>query len=135
MTEMSVESFTLKQARKSTLVVAGVLALIAAYQMYRGRTTAVTVLGTLIVVLLGCAAIPAAAKFFHKWWMTLALALGYVNSRILLFLLFYGVVTPIGFMARSSGHDPLECRKPAGASHWRQRATTRQSREGFERAY
>lgn len=132
---IDIEPFTLKQARKSTLVVAGVLALISAWQMYRGRPTAAAALGMASATLLVCAAIPVAATNFHKWWMTLAGVLGYVNSRILLSGLFLLAIAPIGLMRRLLGHDPLRRRGGREASYWRQRTATRQLREGFERSF
>ena len=97
---IEIQPFTVAQARKSTLVVAGILALLSAWQVYRGRPTAASVLAVAVVVLLVCAAVPRAATRFHKWWMTLAEALGYVNSRILLSVLFYGIITPVGLVVR-----------------------------------
>lgn len=127
--------FTVAQARKSTLVVAVVLGLIAAWQAYKGRNTAVAVLLGAAVLLVMCAAIPPAALWFNKWWMRLAGVLGYINSRILLSLLFFLVMTPIGFVLRMTGYDPLARHSGNEPSYWRRRAATRQTREGFERAY
>jgi Saxitoxin biosynthesis operon protein SxtJ len=127
--------FTVAQARKSTLVVAGVLALLSGWQMYRGHSTAAGLLFAASAVLLVCAAIPAAAVFFNKWWMTLAGVLGYVNSRIILSALFFVMVAPIGFVVRRVGHDPLTRRSGNEPSYWRRRPLTRQSREGFERSF
>jgi hypothetical protein len=39
--------------------------------------------------------------------MALGHALGWINSRILLSLVFYLVVTPIGFAIRLFGRDPM----------------------------
>src|SRR4029079_12027248 len=86
---IEIEQFTVTQARKSTLLVAGVLALISGWQLYRHRPTASLVLAIIVGVLLVCAAIPALAVIFHKWWMTLAGVLGYVNSRIILSVMFF----------------------------------------------
>lgn len=131
----AVEPFTLKQARKSTLVVATVFGLIAGWQLYRGRVTAAEVLAIISGVLFVCAAIPIAATTFHKWWMTLAGILGYVNSRIILSALYYLLMTPMGLALRLVGHDPLERRKGKASSYWHQREVTRQTREGYERAF
>jgi Saxitoxin biosynthesis operon protein SxtJ len=128
-------NFTVAQARKSTLVVAGVLALLSGWQMYRGHSTAASVLFAASAVLLGCAAIPAAAVFFNKWWMTLAGVLGYVNSRIILSALFFLMVAPIGFLVRRIGHDPLTRRSGNEPSYWRRRPVTRQSHESYERSF
>jgi glucan phosphoethanolaminetransferase (alkaline phosphatase superfamily) len=132
---IEIPAFSLRQARKSTLVVAVALALIGARQLYRGRTESASAFAVAVAALFVCAAIPAAARWFHKWWMTLAAMLGYVNSRILLSAMFYLVLTPIGMVLRLLGHDALERRKGLAPSYWRTRAVTRQSRESYERSF
>jgi hypothetical protein len=132
---IEVGDFTVAQARKSTLVVAGVLTLLSGWQMYRGHSTAAGVFLTGTAVLLVCAPIPAAAVRFNKWWMTLAGVLGYINSRIILSALFVVLVAPIGFIVRRVGHDPLKRRSGNEPSYWRRRPMTRQSREGYERSF
>lgn len=125
------------QARKTALVVAAVFLAIAAWNLYRGRTTIVAIFGGLGValVLAGLFA-PALARRFHVAWMSLAVALGYVNSRVLLTVMFYGVFTPYGFVSRLVGRDPLRRRRGADAdSHWAERKQTRQTRGGFERLF
>jgi hypothetical protein len=124
------------QARKSALLVGGVLALLAAWNFYRGRMTVVAVLGgiSLALLLIGLL-LPPAACAFHKGWMALASVLGYVNSRILLFVMFYGLVTPFGLLAKLFGRDPLNRRGSARESYWIARETTKQSREQFERLF
>jgi multisubunit Na+/H+ antiporter MnhG subunit len=44
--------------------------------------------------------------------------IGWVVSHLLLGLIFYGVVTPIGLILKASGHDPLQLKKPSGNSIW-----------------
>jgi hypothetical protein len=129
------EEFSVVQARKSTLLVAGVLALLGGWQVHRSHSTAAIAFGVTAGVLLVCAAIPVAAVWFHKWWMAFAGVLGFVNSRILLSLFFYLVMAPVGLIVRRAGHDPLERRSGRGASYWRPRISTRQSRESYERSF
>ena len=38
--------------------------------------------------------------FTHIVWMQLAKVLGYINSRVLLFLLFFLILTPLAFMQK-----------------------------------
>ena len=127
---------TKAQARKSALVVAAVLLLIAAWNAYRGRTGVVAVLGTLggLLVVAGLF-VPAAAGAFHKAWMRLAVVLGYVNSRVLLTLTYYGLMMPYGVASGLVGRDPLHRRSPAAESYWTERKATRQAREQFERLF
>src|SRR5215207_3968255 len=117
------------QARKSALLVAAVFLGIAAWNLYRGRTTVVVIFGALgaALVVAGLLA-PPAARAFHTAWMRFAAALGHVNSRVLLTLVYYLVVTPYGIVTRLVGRDPLRRRgRGVGESHWVERKTTRQS--------
>jgi hypothetical protein len=125
------------RARKSALLVAAVLLAVAAWNLYRGRTTVVLVFGALGAALVVAGLlVPPAARAFHVAWMRLAVALGHVNSRVLLTLMYYGVFTPYGVVSRLVGRDPLRRRgKSAGESHWVERKRTRQTREGFERLF
>jgi hypothetical protein len=124
------------QARKTALVVAAVLSVIAAWNVYKGRTTVVAIFGGLALALLVTGLLlPALARRFHVLWMTVAAALGYVNSRVLLSVLFYLVFTPYGFVSRLFGRDPLRRRGAATESYWTPRDRTRQTREGFERLF
>ena len=124
------------QARKSALVVAAVLLLIAAWNLYRRRATVVIIFGSVSVALIIAGVfIPPAARAFHRAWMKFAVALGHVNSRVLLTLMYYLVFTPYGLVSRLVGRDPLRRRGAGGESHWVERKRTRQEREQFERLF
>ena len=124
------------QARKSALVVAAVLFLIAAWNLYRGRTKVVIIFGSISAALLVAGLfVPVAARAFHKAWMRFAVALGHVNSRVLLTLMYYLVFTPYGLVSRLVGRNPLRRRGKAGESYWTERKRTRQEREQFERLF
>jgi NADH:ubiquinone oxidoreductase subunit 6 (subunit J) len=130
------ERATDQQARKTALVVAAVLLLIAAWNFYRGRMSVVFIFGAVGVLLLFAGLLfPAAARVFHNAWMRFASVLGYVNSRVLLSVMFYGALTPYGFVSRLAGRDPLKRRAKKQGSYWIPRERTRQAREGFERLF
>jgi hypothetical protein len=59
-----------------------------------------------VLVLLALLA-PRSLDPLERFWLRLGLLLGAINSRVLLSVLFYGVVTPMGAVMRSRGHDPL----------------------------
>lgn len=125
-----------RQARKTVLTVACVLLLIALWNLYRGRAVAVGVIGGLALALaLAGLLLPRLARRFHVFWMRVAVALGAVNSRILLTLVFYGIFTPYGFFSRLFRRDPLNRRSAARASYWTRRPRARQEREQFERLF
>ena len=125
-----------RQARKTALAVAAVLLLIAAWNFYRGRTGGVVTFAAFGAALAAAGLLfPAAARAFHNAWMRFASALGHLNSRVLLSLMFYGVLTPYGFVSRLAGRDPLRRRAKGRESYWIPRRTTRQTREQFERLF
>ena len=45
--------------------------------------------------------------------------IGWVISHVLLGVIFYSIVTPIGLALRLSGHDPLQLKAPTGDSLWK----------------
>ena len=47
----------------------------------------------------------------YQAWMQLGHLLGYVNSRIILGLVFIAVLQPIAFVMRAFGYDPLRVKK------------------------
>ena len=75
-------------------------------------------------------------KPLHKLWMTLAVLLGWLMTRIILIVLFYLVVTPIGLLARVCGKDFLNRdfdRKVN--SYWIPRKTIPFDRKSYERQF
>ncbi len=126
-----------EQARKTALVVAAVLVAIAAWNLYRGRMTVVAVTGGVgVALVLTGLLIPALARRFHVFWMKVAAVLGYVNSRVLLTLMYYLVFTPYSLVSRLVGRDPLRRRRGSRReSYWTERKQTRQAKEQFERLF
>ena len=123
-------------ARKTALIVGGVLAGLAAWQLYRGRPVFSTVLACSAAVLLMVAATaPRAAVRFHHVWMRTAEILGFINSRVLLAIFYVLVMTPVGWTMRMLGRDPLRRREIRRDSYWHPRPLSRQPKESFERSF
>jgi hypothetical protein len=55
----------------------------------------------------------------HKGWMLVGHILGSINTRIILGLVFYVVVTPIGIIRRLLGKDPMGRRTDAKLETYR----------------
>ena len=52
-------------------------------------------------------AVPALRRPMFVGWMYAAYPLGFIVSHLLLGLVYFGVVTPIGLLMRAVGHDPM----------------------------
>ncbi len=99
-----------KELRRFGLVVALGLAVVASISWYRGHTSVPLVLWSAAAVLLLLGLVyPPALGPVERVWMKFGNALGWVNTRIILTLLFALVVTPIGAVARLF-RDPLDRR-------------------------
>ena len=59
-------------------------------------------------------------KFLFKGWMAFAHALGWVNTRILLIVFFFLVITPVAVVLRLLGKDPISWRlEPEAETYWK----------------
>lgn len=63
-----------------------------------------------IALLLGIPAIlkPSVLDPVYRVWMKVGHALGWFNSRIMMGIIFYVIITPMGVMMRAFGKNPLE---------------------------
>ena len=54
---------------------------------------------------------PGLLFYPYKAWMKLGYILGWINSRIILGLVFFMVLQPIAILMKLFGHDPLRIKK------------------------
>ena len=124
------------ELRKFGLTVGGVFLLLGTISWYRGHTLAPRALWGLGVAL-GVPGLlaPAVLQPVQKAWMRMATVLGEVNARIILTVLFFLVVTPIGFLMRLFG-DPLRrSLAKGGASTWIRRPPAPVDPARYERQF
>ncbi|QXD16338.1 DUF4407 domain-containing protein [Rhodocaloribacter litoris] len=112
-----------RQVRAFGWLVGGVLvALALGLAWRRGWTPGALPVGLGVagaVLALGGWLAPRLFRPLYRAWMGLALVLGFVMTRVVLTLVFYLVVTPIGLLLRLFGRDPLQRRRdPAASSYW-----------------
>lgn len=98
--------------RSFGLSVGSACGLIAGVSIWRGHSPLATGLGLVAVGLVVPALIrPSWLRWPSAMWWRLAEGLAWVNSRLLLSLLFYGVLTPLGCAMRLGGWDPMRRRR------------------------
>ena len=69
-----------------------------------------TLLIGLPVLLIGIVS-PKKLNFLYKTWMFIGHTLGWVNSKIILSLVFIIVLQPISIIMKCTGYDPLRIKK------------------------
>ncbi len=101
-------SVTHTELRKFGLLVGGVFLVIGFWPLvFRSepfRLWAICLGGLLMIV---GAILPRALAPVHRAWMWIGHILGWINTRILLSIVFYGLVTPIGIIFRLMGKDAM----------------------------
>ncbi len=108
-----------KELRRFGFTVAIPLALLGGVGIWRGHVVLPVVLGGLAVILTGLAVVGSRLLGpVHRVWMQVAHALGWFNTRVLLGLVYFFVMTPIGIVMRVMGRDPLDRRLKDRPSYW-----------------
>jgi polyferredoxin len=123
--------------REFGLIVGGVLLLISAWWLYRGKFSNVWPITIPLggaLVLLGLL-LPRALLLPNKAWMAFAEGLSFVTTRIILGLVFFGIVTPIGVVKRLFGWDPLQRRAARGESYWRPYSERQRDPRHYEKMF
>jgi len=94
--------------RSFGISVGSVLIVLALILLWRRRITRAEVLGGIgaVLLVLGLVA-PPRLKYPSKYWWKFSLAFGRVMARFWLSLLFLLVLTPVSFIWRLMGRDPL----------------------------
>lgn len=79
---------------------------------------------------------PVILKPIYFIWMIFAVILGWFMTRVILSLLFYVIITPIGVVLRIFGKDFLELKKQAiQGSYWNQRDSNVEQNQNYEKQF
>lgn len=88
-----------------------------------------------LLIILGIV-FPSALRPVQKIWMTFAVVMGFVMSRVILTIIFYLVVTPIGLLAKLFRKDFLDLSIDKNRkSYWNIRESKKYSKIDTERQF
>ncbi len=107
-------------ARTFGLLIGALLLLFAFKSRAAGGRVWPWLAGVGIAVVILAAARPALLAPFNRLWMALGMLMNRVVSPVVLALLFFGVVWPVGSLMRLRGSDTLRLKRKSGAndSYW-----------------
>ncbi len=145
----SIPSPSQGQLRSFGLLMAAVSVCAGGGLWYLGSLPEAVWAGGLAVWLLACALLwqgPLRPLYFA--WMSIARVLGFVNSHLLLALVFYSIFTVVGLVMRLVRYDPLHKagfkreeksdgidRGEGQKSYWSRREGSTPSRDHFQRQF
>ncbi|NWG29043.1 MAG: hypothetical protein HXY48_10990 [Ignavibacteriaceae bacterium] len=125
-----------RDLRKFGLTVGGVLLAIGLLLFYFEKPSAIffAIIGGLLF-LFG-AVLPKILKPLNRIWMSLAIVLGFIMSRVILTILFYLVLTPIGILAKLVGKKFMILNYDKSAkTYWEKRTIVQKKPIDYERQF
>ena len=109
----------IKQMRSFGFLVGGVFAFLGFFPLLLGRGLRLWAAVPAGIILVLAVLAPAGLRPIHKIWMKIGHVLGWINTRILLTVVFYGIFVPMGFFMRVRGRDPMRRRFEPDAESYR----------------
>jgi len=125
-----------KNVRNFGFLFGGIFLAASVYMMHRGNGAWVWTAAAALLFGAGGAFFYPVMKPVYTAWMIFAFAFGWINTRVLLGVFFYIVITPLGLILRLTGKDLLDEKidRRAG-SYWIQRERKKFDRDRLERMF
>jgi hypothetical protein len=79
--------------------------------------------------------LPTSLAPVYKGWMKVGMVLGFINTHIILFLLYYLVFFPVGLVIRIAGRDPMARTLTSAPGDSYRVASKQRDHKHFERPY
>jgi len=99
---------TVKQLRQFGFLVGGIFGAIGLWPMvWRQQSPRQWALALAIALVLPALVAPRILAPVHRAWMAMGEVLAWINTRIILGVVFYAVVTPLGLLMRLISRDPM----------------------------
>ena len=99
---------TVKQLRQFGFLVGGIFGAIGLWPMvWRHQGPRQWALALAIALVLPALVAPRVLAPVHRAWMAMGEVLAWINTRIILGVVFYAVVTPLGLLMRLISRDPM----------------------------
>lgn len=127
---------TKKDLRKFGVTVGIVLLIITGFLFWKQKESYFYFLIIGATLLFAGLIFPVILKPLNKIWMTLAILMGWVMTRVILIILFYLVLTPLAFAARIVGKNFLDLQiDKSKNSYWEGREKIKYEPSDYEKQF
>lgn len=124
-----------KDIRSFGITIGIILFIISFLLMYYNKES-YQIIGIISLMFIGLGlVIPVMLKPFYFIWMIFAAILGWVMTRVILSLVFYLIITPIGLITRLIGEDFLALKKKMSNSYWNHRESYIELNQDYEKQF
>jgi hypothetical protein len=126
---------TAREGRRFGLTVGGAFLVLAGITWWRGSETATVILGSLGGVLaLAGLVVPTHLGPVERAWMRLAHMISRVTTPIVMGVMYFVVLTPVGLVRRAVSRNPL-AHPETEAGFWKVRPANRRRTGSLERQF
>ncbi len=109
---------TYRMEKQFALLLAGIMGVVAVWPLFSGSAFAWSWLTAALLPLLLAWRAPQRLTPLAQAWLWLGHLLGAVNSRIILALIFFLLITPVALLFRLFGRDALRLKQVKKPSYW-----------------
>ena len=126
-----------KDLRQFGIVLGLILGVFGGIYFLKGHQTAyLRFLSVAVIILVAGIFVPRVLRPVYAVFIKIARVIGWVNTRILLFLIYFLILTPIGFIRRLFGNDPMDRKIDKSAqSYWIKREPAAATPESMEKQF
>tara|TARA_B100002051_G_scaffold188444_1_gene178498 strand:+ start:689 stop:1099 length:411 start_codon:yes stop_codon:yes gene_type:complete len=126
---------TKKDLRNFGFTIGSILLVIALILFFKEKDSDVYFFSIGLVFILSGIVLSFILKPFYKIWMTFAVIIGWIMTRIILAILFFIIITAIGVLARLFGKDFLNLKPDNRDSFWNMRNIDRELNQDYEKQF
>ena len=109
-----------KQLRSFGLLVGGIFVAIGLWPaIIRGQQPRLWAVALGVALIVPALLAPRTLRPVYRVWMTVGEVLNWINTRIILGAVFYGLLTPMGLVMRRFGHDSMRRRPEPSVDTYR----------------
>ena len=125
-----------KDLKNFGLTIGIIILLIAGFLFYNGNDSYRLLIYFSSAFIFTGLIIPIILKPAYIIWMSFAVIIGWFMTRIILSLLFYLIITPIGLLAKIFAKDFMDLKKQAvNDSYWNKRDSNTEKNQSYEKQY
>ncbi len=127
---------TLRELRKFGITMAIILGILTGITLYKGSWLFPYFLGLAGAFFVIGILKPILLKYIYLGWMAIAITMGFFVTKVILSIVFYGIFTIVGIIARLVNQDMLDQQyDPDAETYWKQHEKPQDSRKHLERQF
>ncbi|HTZ39991.1 MAG TPA: SxtJ family membrane protein [Syntrophales bacterium] len=124
-----------KALRNFGLLMAGMLLVVGGWMWWKSAAGWPWIGGGAVLLAIIGLAMPMILKPLYRAWMIFALILGWIMTCVILALVYFLVVTPIGYLGRALGEQFLHLKRSGQDTYWVRKTGPARQKSDYERQF